>query len=95
MIERRTVSQCISSDYCKGWNDAVDELAKVFDAGTILALKAVLFGCGSNNKLVNGTFAHNIFDSDKLQMISFSKAVEIVESLSNKIESFANGGEQK
>ena len=26
MIERKTVSQCISSDYCKGWNDAVDAM---------------------------------------------------------------------
>lgn len=26
MIERKTVSQCISSDYCKGWNDAVYEM---------------------------------------------------------------------
>ena len=26
MIERRYVSQCISSDYCKGWNDAVDAM---------------------------------------------------------------------
>lgn len=24
MLEKRTVSQCISSDYCRGWNDAVD-----------------------------------------------------------------------
>lgn len=28
MIERKTVSQCISSDYCKGWNDAVYEMMK-------------------------------------------------------------------
>ena len=28
MIERKTVSQCISSDYCKGWNDAVDKMPK-------------------------------------------------------------------
>lgn len=28
MLEKRTVSQCISSDYCKGWNDAVDEMPK-------------------------------------------------------------------
>lgn len=28
MVERRTVSQCVSSDYCKGWNDAVDEMPK-------------------------------------------------------------------
>ena len=26
MIERKTVSQCTSSDYCKGWNDAVDAM---------------------------------------------------------------------
>lgn len=28
MFEHRTVSQCISSDYCKGWNDAVDAAPK-------------------------------------------------------------------
>lgn len=28
MLERKTVSQCISSDYCKGWNDAVDAMPK-------------------------------------------------------------------
>ena len=28
MIKRKTVSQCISSDYCKGWNDAVDAMPK-------------------------------------------------------------------
>lgn len=24
MLEKKTVSQCISADYCRGWNDAVD-----------------------------------------------------------------------
>ena len=28
MLERKTVSQCPTSDYCKGWNDAVDALPK-------------------------------------------------------------------
>ena len=28
MLERKTVSQCVSSDYCKGWNDAVDAMPK-------------------------------------------------------------------
>lgn len=28
MLEKRTVSQCISSDYCEGWNDAVEEANK-------------------------------------------------------------------
>ena len=26
MLDKKTVSQCISSDYCRGWNDAVDEM---------------------------------------------------------------------
>lgn len=28
MLERKTVNQCISSDCCKGWNDAVDAMPK-------------------------------------------------------------------
>ena len=31
MLEKRTASQCTSSDYCKGWNDAVDEMPKWID----------------------------------------------------------------
>lgn len=27
-MKRKVVSQCISSDYCKGWNDAVAEMEK-------------------------------------------------------------------
>lgn len=26
MLEKKTVSQCISSDYCEGWNDAIKEI---------------------------------------------------------------------
>lgn len=28
---KKTVSQCTSSDYCKGWNDAIDEMQKWID----------------------------------------------------------------
>ena len=31
MIEKRTVSQCISADYCRGYNDAVDEILRCKD----------------------------------------------------------------
>lgn len=31
MVERKTVSQCISSDYCKGWNDAVNSVVRCKD----------------------------------------------------------------
>ena len=26
MLEKKTVSQCISADYCRGWNDAINEI---------------------------------------------------------------------
>lgn len=31
MLERKYVSQCVSSDYCKGWNDAVDSVVRCKD----------------------------------------------------------------
>lgn len=31
MIKKKTVSQCITSDYCNGWNDAVDSIVRCKD----------------------------------------------------------------
>lgn len=31
MIEKKYMSQCISSDYCKGWNAAVDAIGRCKD----------------------------------------------------------------
>ena len=28
MLEKKVVSQCVSSDYCGGWNDAVDAMPR-------------------------------------------------------------------
>lgn len=28
MLDKKVVSQCISSDYCHGWNDAVDAMPR-------------------------------------------------------------------
>lgn len=28
MLDKKVVSQCISSDYCRGWNDAVDAMPR-------------------------------------------------------------------
>ena len=28
MLEKKVVSQCISADYCRGWNDAVDAMPR-------------------------------------------------------------------
>ena len=28
MLEEKVVSQCISADYCRGWNDAVDAMPR-------------------------------------------------------------------
>ena len=32
MIEKKTVSMCSTSEYCRGWNDAMDEFHKRWDA---------------------------------------------------------------
>jgi hypothetical protein len=92
-VEKRTVSQCISSDYCRGWNDAIDELMKIVDEKTILALKAVVYGCNTNKKLVWGHFAHNINDPVKMQTIEFAEAIQISSSVIEKLISMF-GGEQ-
>lgn len=31
MIEKKTVSQCLTADYCSGWNDAVDSVVRCKD----------------------------------------------------------------
>ena len=90
---KRTVSQCISSDYCKGWNDAIDELSKIVDDEVILALKAVVYGCNTNRRLVCGHFAHNINDPGKMQTIEFEKAIQISSLTIEKLISIF-GGEQ-
>ena len=28
MLDKKTVSQCVSADYCRGWNDAVDAIPR-------------------------------------------------------------------
>ena len=28
MLEKKVVSQCVSSDYCRGWNDAADAMPR-------------------------------------------------------------------
>ena len=41
MVKKRTVSQCTSSEYCKGWNDAVDEMPKWIDVNERLPERGV------------------------------------------------------
>lgn len=31
MIKKKFMSQCITSDYCQGWNDAVDSIVRCKD----------------------------------------------------------------
>ena len=92
---KRTVSQCISSDYCRGWNDAIDELMKIVDDKTILALKAVIYGCNTNRKLVCGEFVHNINNPDKMRMIKFEEAIQISDLAVEKLNLLFGEGENK
>ena len=39
MLERKYVSQCVSSDYCKGWNDAVDSIVRCKDCKYAVLLR--------------------------------------------------------
>ena len=36
MLEYKTVSMCVNSDYCRGWNDAVKEMPKWISVNEIL-----------------------------------------------------------
>lgn len=53
MIERKTVSQCESEDYCKGWNDAVDAMPKWISvkAGLPKAFKDVDIAFGNADSI--------------------------------------------
>ena len=52
----------------------------------ILALRAVAYGANTNRKLVGGEFCVNINNPDKMEMIPFYEAIEIVYSLIDKFE---------
>lgn len=54
MIKKRTVSQCTSSDYCKGWNDAIDEMQKWIDVNESLPDNNVVVLCQAKNKSTDG-----------------------------------------
>lgn len=67
----------VNAGYCKRQNDVIEELAKIIDDKAILALKAVVYGCNTNRRLVCGHFAHNIHNPDKMQTIEFAEAIQI------------------
>lgn len=35
MIEKKTMSQCLTVDYCKGWNDAVDAISRESNSNSV------------------------------------------------------------
>ena len=45
-IERKYVSQCVSSDYCKGWNDAVDSIVFCKDCTAFMAESSICSDTG-------------------------------------------------
>ena len=51
MLEKKVVSQCISSDYCRGWNDAVDAMPRWISVEERLPERGVEV-LGTNGKAV-------------------------------------------
>lgn len=58
----------------------------MFSETDLLSLKAVLYGCNTNRKLVAGHFVQNIHDSEKQKQISFEKAIQNVMSIIDRLE---------
>ena len=56
MLDKKTVSQCISSDYCRGWNDAVDEMPRWISVEERLPEKGVFV------VVYYGNFIGNLMD---------------------------------
>lgn len=59
MLEKKVVSQCISSDYCRGWNDAVDAMPKWNDAKKFLPGEMI---DGDVLVIVNGRHGNTVFE---------------------------------
>lgn len=52
MLERKTVSQCLTSDYCQGWNDAVDAIPKWINVFDVIPEKFKdVLACDKNGNL--------------------------------------------
>lgn len=56
MLEKKVVSQCISSDYCRGWNDAVDAMPRWISVEERLPEKGVFV------VVYYGNFIGNLMD---------------------------------
>lgn len=71
MIGRKTVSQCVSEDYCKGWNDAVDAMPKWISvkAGLPKAYRNVDIVFGSHDSIgYYSPISKRWYDSHNIQI---------------------------
>lgn len=71
MIGRKTVSQCVSEDYCKGWNDAVDAMPKWISvkAGLPKAYRNVDIVFGSHDSIgYYSPISKRWYDSHNIQV---------------------------
>ena len=56
MLDKKTVSQCVSADYCRGWNDAVDAMPRWISVEERLPEKGVFV------VVYYGNFIGNLMD---------------------------------
>lgn len=82
MLKNKTVSQCISSDYCKGWNDAVNAMPKWIHAAKELPTESGTYLVGCVNKWVKDGFynisiLHYCAEHKKFNVYSFQSETEV------------------
>lgn len=65
MLDKKTVSQCISADYCRGWNDAVDAMPRWISVDERLPendANVLVYAIGNNENscIAMTSYTHNL-----------------------------------
>lgn len=69
MLERKTVSMCVNSDYCRGWNDAVKEMPKwisVKERMPPLKEKVLVWAVGKSKLTMGKTYCDVTFTAEEM-----------------------------
>ena len=67
MLERKTMSMCVNSDYCKGWNDAVAEMPRwisVKERMPPLKEKVLVWAVGKSKITMGKTYCDVTFTAE-------------------------------
>lgn len=75
MLEKKVVSQCISSDYCRGWNDAVDAMPRWISVKDRLPERGTwVLCCGAKGGMFLSDWVTPPFDDEETAYCSVPNA---------------------